>query len=239
MLAARSEQFSRTARNLDALLEFKLAVERRESQQRPFAEFHHCPYIGLIGRQHSRVGCLLHPYADGNQRVDYRGISYYGGMACRTYFCPACRRLPANIKRIVQHLAVNWHGYGMMITETTMLQAIFGEIEQRLRRSIDWPDIHQNSACQQAIREILELKSRWPFRRSFEDGACHYFFSSPAYRRPAIDYAAIGRQSSRYDVLFKELVSSFKRPEELAAAENYLEERFHRIVETAGCQSTP
>jgi hypothetical protein len=58
------------------------------SNNQPFPEFHHCPYVGLIGNELSRVGCLLHPMAEGNTGVDFRGLSYYGGMACRIYFCP-------------------------------------------------------------------------------------------------------------------------------------------------------
>ena len=232
MLAVRRKLFAQTERSLDAILTFKNDVEKRESQQRPYTAFHHCPFIGLIGRRSSRVGCLLHPSAAGNQGVDYRGLSYYGAMACRTYFCPACHRLPANIKRIVQRISISWYWYGMTITEATLLQVIFGEIEQRLQRPIDWIDIRQNSACRKAVSEILMLKSRWPFRSSADNGLCHYFFSSPVLPRPMVDYAIVGKKTSKYDILFRELVSSFDSPADLEEAERYLDGLFDRIVGT-------
>ncbi len=75
MLAARTDAFAEVDRDVDAILSFKREVEAPENQERPFPDFHHCPYIGLVGRNHSRVGCLLHPLAKGNGGVDFRGVS--------------------------------------------------------------------------------------------------------------------------------------------------------------------
>jgi len=101
-LTFRTERFREVPRNTDAIDAFQEQMERREPRQRPYPDFYHCPFLGLVGRQNSRVGCLLHPLADGNQGVDLRGLSFYGGLACRDYFCPSHRNLPPVYKAIIQ-----------------------------------------------------------------------------------------------------------------------------------------
>ncbi|MCP4691168.1 MAG: hypothetical protein GY859_24185, partial [Desulfobacterales bacterium] len=125
MLAARTDAFAGVSRGVEAILSFKKEVEAAENRERPFPDFHHCPYIGLVGRDRSRVGCLLHPLAEGNRGVDFRGLSYYGGMACRVYFCPSCRELPRAHKEIIRETAENWHQYGLIITEAALVMAFF------------------------------------------------------------------------------------------------------------------
>ena len=117
MLARRASAFAALPRTVAALDGFARDIQAGERQDRPFPEFHHCPFIGLIGRRHSRVGCLLHPLAEGNRGVDYRGLSDYGGLACRTYFCPATRVLPARYKSILRIALDDWHLYGLVVTE--------------------------------------------------------------------------------------------------------------------------
>ena len=116
MLARRTRRFfSMSGRDLDAVLSFRKWVEDSEPQERPFPEFHHCPYIGLIGPNLSRPGCLLHPL--GNSGIDLRGISDYGGFACRSYFCPTHDCLSAGIKILIREAARDWFEYGLVITE--------------------------------------------------------------------------------------------------------------------------
>lgn len=67
-------------RTVAGIAAFKARVEADESQQRPFPNFHHCPFLGMIEDESRRVGCLLHPLAHGNYGIDWRGLSYYGGM---------------------------------------------------------------------------------------------------------------------------------------------------------------
>ncbi len=131
LLARRTRRFAgMTGRDLDAVLSFRKWVEDSEPQQRPFAEFHHCPYIGLIGRNLSRPGCLLHPL--GNNGIDLRGISDYGGFACRAYFCPTHDCLSADIKILIRKAARDWFEYGLMITEASLVQAVLDAAGIRL-----------------------------------------------------------------------------------------------------------
>lgn len=106
MLSRRTAAFAHVGRSIGALTDF---AEKQviQLEKGPFPEFHHCPYVGLIGPQQTRIGCLLHPLADGNNGIDFRGLSYYGGMACRIYFCPSCHRLAADEKLIIREAAVD------------------------------------------------------------------------------------------------------------------------------------
>lgn len=223
MLTWRTETFARLPRDIDSILAFKEDLEVREQQKRPFSEFHHCPYIGLVGRKRSRVGCLLHPLAHGNQGIDFRGLSFYGGMACSVYFCPSHYRLPAVFKEIVCEAARDWYLYGLVITETEMLRAFFQDVERRIKRPITREDMLENGKCLEAVREFLELKLYWPFRINSVKGLCNYFFTDKLYPLPTVDYEAIGESTSRYDVILRGLGSHFDSENELRSAENLLD----------------
>lgn len=121
MLRYRTETFARVPRTMDAILAFKAHIEEKENQNRPFPDFHHCPYIGLIGENFARVGCLLHPLGVGNKGIDFRGLSYHGGLACGMYFCPSYRILSEPYKKLIRKSAYNWYSYGLMIGEANSL----------------------------------------------------------------------------------------------------------------------
>lgn len=232
MLAARTDRFAGISRDVDAILAFKREIEAREDGERPFADFHHCPYIGLVGRRRSRVGCLLHPFAEGNRGVDFRGVSFYGGMACRVYFCPSCRELPREYKKIIRETAENWHRYGLIITETNLVEALFGELEKRLDRRIVKKEIVGSRRRTGVIRELLDLKIEWPHRLAPGRELCNYFFEEGLYTKPRIDYREIGARRSRYDAILRELVSTFKSKEELHLAEETLDRLFSRSAQS-------
>ncbi|MFW5639717.1 MAG: hypothetical protein ACOC0H_00945, partial [Thermodesulfobacteriota bacterium] len=132
ILEWRTRAFAEVPRRMDDIWDFMKMVAARENQDRPFPHFHHCPYLGLVGERRSRVGCLLHPLGEGNEGVDWRGLSYYGGMACRTYFCPTYRKLSPERKQVIRALAEDWYGHGLIITEWKLLSALFDEIESRM-----------------------------------------------------------------------------------------------------------
>ena len=69
-LGHRSLIFAKTLRTEAAIDAFAHDMNALENRQRPMEDFHHCPFIGLIGDRFERVGCLLHPLAQGNQGID-------------------------------------------------------------------------------------------------------------------------------------------------------------------------
>jgi hypothetical protein len=230
MLTHRTNTFARIPRDMDSILAYKEEIEARESQKRPFPEFHHCPYIGLVGTKRLRVGCLLHPLAEGNRGIDFRGLSFYGGMACRVYFCPSYYHLPRVLKEIVREAAKDWYLYGLVITETKMLSAFFKEVEKRVNQTITKGDILDNEKCLEAIREFFELKLHWPFRPHPFTGLGNYFFGDGLYPTVSISYEAIGETTSRYDTILKELKSYFNSVNELRRAEDLLDGFIDKIA---------
>ncbi|MBU4013733.1 MAG: hypothetical protein KJ550_09725 [Proteobacteria bacterium] len=230
MLTWRTNTFSHVKREMDAILAFKEKVEDREPQERPFPDFHHCPYIGLVGKKRSRVGCLLHPLLDENKGIDFRGLSFYGGMACRVYFCPTYNNLPAVFKEIVRETASNWYAYGLVITEAKLLNTIFEEVAKRLNRPLTANSLLKNNGCLETVRELLDLKINWPFRRKSSSGPANYFFEDQLYSRPPINYETIGEPVSRHDILLQELESYFNSANDLQAAENLIDRLIHNVI---------
>ncbi len=245
MLTRRTRRFVGMAgqgRDLDTLLSYRKWVEDSEPQQRPLAEFHHCPYIGLIGPNLSRPGCLLHPL--GNNGVDFRGISDYGGVACRSYFCPTHDCLSPDIKILIRKAARDWFDYGLMITEADLVQAFLDATwniaSSPLPTSPRWGERHEglpipdmdSGYYADIIRELMDLKRSWPYRPDPAIGLIHYFFNDRLYARVPVDYAAIGAKPSCYDRIFQELGSGFGSIHELREAEAIVADLLSRMSST-------
>ena len=230
MLAIRTSAFAHVERNVDALTDFarKQVMHHKKG---PFPGFHHCPYVGLIGPQQTRIGCLLHPLADRNNGIDFRGLSYYGGMACRIYFCPSCHRLAADEKRIIREAAVDWHTYGLVITETRLLSAFFKEVVNRLAGRFAVERVVASQTCLDLVNEFLTLKIHWPFRHPQKKNPCNYFFEDRRYRRTEINYRSLGVGGSKFDPFFRSLVSSFDNRRQLHAAEAMLDGLISRVAD--------
>jgi hypothetical protein len=229
-LIDRTERFRDVPRDPDAITDFQVKEERRDPRPRPYPDFYHCPFLGLVGENGSRVGCLLHPLAKGNAGIDYRGLSFYGGLACRDYFCPTYRHLSRNYKDIVRAVCRDWYLYGLVVTEDRLLAAFFNAIEDRLGRSLTAADITQRPAAGRSILDFLELKLDWPYRHVGWHGPGNYFFNDGQYPKPPIDYAHLGAPPSRYDAILHELSSAFNYPNELAQAETLIEDTLERIL---------
>ena len=232
MLTYRTVTFERVPRDMDSILAFMEEIEAEESQTRPFPEFHHCPYIGLVGTKRLRVGCLLHPSANGNKGIDFRGLSFYGGMACRVYFCPTYYHLPKVFKEIVREAARDWYLYGLVITETNMLSSFFKKVARCLGRPITKEDIFANEECRETVREFLELKLNWHFRPNPFNRLGNYFFGDQLYPTPSIDYEIIGEAKSRYDTILRGLRSYFSTANELRRAEDLLDGLIDKLAST-------
>jgi hypothetical protein len=219
MLSRRTRWFADVPRSVAGIDAFKERVAAAESSQRPFPEFHHCVYLGMIEDAGRRVGCLLHPLAAGNAGQDWRGLSYYGGMACRTYFCPSLKKLPARWLAALRASINHWYLHGLIVTERHLLAALFAELERRLARTIDVSDFTSTASSTALMRTLTALKLDWPFRRRNAPGVCNYFFEDGQYQRPPV----VGRHDamgpSRFEAILRELDSELSSADDLAAAE--------------------
>jgi hypothetical protein len=237
LLRERTEQFAGVRREVDAIDAFRLRREAGALEERPFRDFYVCPFLGFIGPGGRRVGCLLHPLAAGNRGVDYRGLSFYGGLACRSYFCPSYRNLDAAYKEIIKAVCTDWYLYGLVTTEDRLLGAIFSEIENRLGRPLRPADLPRHPGLRRSVIELLSLKLDWPFRATGAKGPGNYFFDDGLHPKPTIDYARLGALPSRLDPILRELSSAFERPAELAQAEARVDgllDRILRAVDSGG-----
>lgn len=227
LLNRRTVEFASVPRNIAAIDAFAAKETAQLPEPKPFSDFHHCPYIGFIGSTKNRVGCLLHPMAEGNNGVDYRGMSYYGGMACRDYFCPATRNLAPEIKIMLRNLDADWYIYGLVVTEVTLHQALFAEMEKQTGGGIDSALLDKDDRFTRWCSDLLTLKLNWPFRDP-DRSLCHYLFDDSTHQRPAIDYNRLNVAPSRLDTILRELNSHFASKKDLAEAEFLLDQLFHR-----------
>ena len=238
MLADRTARFERIPREVEAIAEFGRQVRNRRADV-PYPDFHHCPFVGLIGEERTRVGCLLHPLAAGNTGVDYRGLSFYGGMACRVYFCPTHHKLSREIKSAVKESAVDWYEYGLLVTEGKLLESYFSVLEHRLGAPVKAGDILARPEGRQQLRELVRLKIEWPFRRSSAPGLCHYLFDDHLYDRPEATYPPSVDRPSPFDGIFRELGSGFDSEKDLERAEGIVREMIESLAREIGSGRGP
>jgi len=229
MLTERTEAFARVSRTAEAIEAFQKKVEGWTLPKRPFPDFYHCAFLGLIGLNGRRVGCLLHPAAAGNNGIDWRGLSYYGAMACRTYFCPSVRQLPQPHLQILRQAMDHWYPFGLIVTERRLVTIFFREVENRIGRPVTAADFAKGSGPVELLREFAGLKREWPFRRKDAPGPCNYFFENGEYPRPSVQRSGENIPLSRYEAIFKELESAFSSKKDLRAAEGLLDDLFSRL----------
>lgn len=230
LLRQRTDAFSLIPRTVDAIDDFMIDSERLYPTQRPFPQFHHCRFLGLIGEDLQTVGCLLHPMARGNCGKDWRGLSYYGGMACRTYFCPSTRQLPSEYLMILRQSLDDWYLYGLIVTERFFLEEFFRLLEQRIGRKVSETEFPSGSVAAALFKEFAGLKLAWPHRRKDSPGPCNYFFENGEYPRPDVKRNDGSIPVSRYERLFKELESEFFSVRDLHRAESILNSIFDRLT---------
>jgi hypothetical protein len=242
LLSKRTKDFASVLRTEDGIYDFQKRNKGPHRLSRPFPQFHHCPFLGLIGGENSRVGCLLHPAAPGNNGLDYRSLSWYGEQACRTYFCPATNKLPTVYQSILIQTIDNWYDFGLIVTEHALMTAYFKEVESRLGRHIKVIDYTQNIAATDALKEFTELKSiksKWPYRRDDSPGPCNFFFENGLYPRPAVFRASPDIWLSSYEIILRELDTGFSSAKEIAAAELLLDALFLKTERAIVSFSTP
>jgi hypothetical protein len=232
LLRRRTELFGKTARDFDSLIRFKEQVEAIENQERPYPEFHHCPYIGFVGPTLSRPGCLLHPLNTGNDSVDHRGLSDWGGLACATYFCPTCWKLPARYKKILRMCCDTWYIYGLIIPETDMISSYFSLIEQKISCELDASSVFLNDAFKAAVQRFFHLKTTWAHRPEGFNRLGNYFFNDNLYPRFPIDYQRLEAVISDKDEILMALGSEFRTKKELESADQLLSEIIQAAVDS-------
>lgn len=231
LLARRTERFRGVPRTAEAIDAYAREEERREIGPPRWAEVYRCPFLGFTGEDAAMPGCLLHPQAAGNDGVDYRGLSFYGGLACRDYFCPAHRTLRAPWKRILRAAAADWYEYGILVTEHRLLGLFFGEAEARLGRALEEGD---EAAALPAFREFASLALAWPWRDPLQADPGRDPFDDGSRPRPGEGPAPAADPPSRILLLLRELCSHFRSGEDLVSAARRIEAPISRLAGGSG-----
>jgi hypothetical protein len=223
ILSARTDSFATVPRNIDGILAFEKQRLRIEGDHAPTRDFHHCVFVGLIRDEGERVGCLLHPLALNNRGIDWRGLSFYGGAACKFFFCPSYDELDAGIKRLAREVLDDWYEYGLIIPEHRFLTAILDAVESRLGFLPDADDISEDG--KKVLADLMRLKLNWPFRDETTPLAWN-FFSTKNTSRPAL-LTDVGAHDPQLLGIMHELDTL---PEHAARAEKSLREHLEKAV---------
>jgi hypothetical protein len=178
IILERTLAFDKVKREMDDILNFGADEAKRIKAlgKKPFPDFHHCPYSGFIGSDYEKPGCLLHPLSEKNKGIDFRGLSYYGGLACASYFCPTYYKVSPERKAIVRNAFEDSYSYGLIITEHEMINNIFDLIEKKRGTKL-FPHELNNEALIK-LEKILKLKLNWPFSVKNRHPANYFFGDS-------------------------------------------------------------
>ncbi len=223
ILLERTERFADVPRTVDDVLAFEQERLALEGADYPIADFHHCVFVGLIQDGGERLGCLLHPLATGNKGVDWRGLSFYGGAACKLFFCPGYHVGEATWKQVARAVLDDWFDYGLIVPEYRLNQALIGEVEARAGRRID-PN-GMSAEAKAALAELFRLKIDWPFR-TLDTPLAWNFFSTRDTERPDLPNQFFVNAPRIRSVLL-ELQTL---PEHATAGAAMAEERIERVV---------
>lgn len=229
ILTNRSLLFESVTRDMTGFMNYELDISKLESQVNPYPDFHHCPFVGFMGDKIKTVGCLLHPLAKGNNGVDYRGISYYGGMACKGYFCLTCKKLTPRYKKIVRCVINDWYLYGLIVTEWEMLNCLFSEIEQIIKRELIVEEIEKSAFLKSEIMAFWTLKIESIVSQDIQ---ANYFFEDQKYNLPKMNYPLFNLAVSKYDAIIRCFRFKLKCASALKKAETVIKTKIQQIAES-------
>lgn len=173
-LARRTEIFRHTDRAPDALDEYRNSILRSEAAAPLDDVIHVCEFTGFLDSGNALVGCMLHPYSQGNANVDLRGMCHYGSMACKTFYCPAWQELSPSVKQAVVEAIDDWHLYGLVITDVDFLLSVFDFLEHNAQETV-FPLRVLSESPLPVFQEILSWKCEWPFAGNSRTRKSRYY----------------------------------------------------------------
>jgi hypothetical protein len=228
-LRARTDEFARTRRTLEGILNFSERIKEKEKSQLLDPEFYSCEFVGFLNEEETRVGCMLHPLAHGNGGKDWRGLSFHGAMACQGFFCRSYRELSTIQKEIVLSSVNDWFLFGLVISDADFIHGFFSLLAENL---IDTGTLLRPAPAK-LVHEFFYWKIDWPYRNS---GARPKSIASRASLGTREDIP--GQEPEKQalapvDQIFVSLSSKFSSPAERLRAEekvNRLLDRLCKVV---------
>jgi len=188
-LRGRTALYRNTPKTPEGLAAFSARICAQEDQAKRYEVIYCCEYIGFIGEDERRVGCLLHPAV--NDGVDWRDVSFYGRELCAGHFCPSYYYLSRNEKLALFSLLDDWYLYGLVITDIDLVKTFFREISNELGEEPP-ARLFNVSPLKEVARDFFNLKLSWPFRSPEVNRFGKYYFDGSQYMIHHIDYELLG-----------------------------------------------
>lgn len=157
-----------------------------------------CPLLGFLDAGETRIGCLAHPAVTGG--TDLRDCGVYDAAICESFLCPSFSWLTEEEAEIAEAATLGepWL-YGLVVTDVPFLRAVLGAVADGAGARVERRHL-RDDRFRAALRRLLELKEELA---PGSEGLFGAFAAGPGGedlpRR--IDYAAIGRERSRYDAI--------------------------------------
>jgi hypothetical protein len=178
LLIKRTFAFRKISRTVDAISDFSEVSRTGLGIRQWDPEIHVCEYTGFVDDSCKTVGCMLHPHAPGNNGIDFRGLCYYGSMACKAFFCPAASEIDETYVTIVNKLITDWHLYGLVATDINFLNALFALIEMMAEGPIA-AEAMLRAEPSAMLMKVLGWKTSWPFaEKSAKRRSSYYLIRS-------------------------------------------------------------
>lgn len=241
-LRRRTDLFRKTVREPTDIPGFSKAVRDREDARKRYEVIHCCEYVGFLGAEEKRVGCLLHPAQNSGR--DMRDASFYGRELCDGHFCPSYSYISRAEKLALLEILDDWYLYGVCITDIDLVKEFFRLVSENTGE-MPAPGRFRHPALREQARRFFELKLAWPFRAEAANRFGKYSFDGAEYSIHSIDYGALGCQTSRFDKIFLSLQSDFQSRDDVRRAEEIIRkhlesvgDRYRALVET-GCTRSP
>lgn len=223
-LRARTKEFASTERNLAAIQRFSEKTIQNEQSRLFDPEFYSCEFVGFLDIRETRVGCMLHPLAQGNQSIDWRGLSFHGAMACQGFFCRSYRELSSAEKWVILATIHDWYLYGMVISDADYARVFFRLAAERVGRQID-PEKLVAPPASGLVHEFFHWKIDWPYRNHAPNPKpCSASIASCAKQ-----VIHSQRSPALMDLMFGCLDSKFKSRAERRCAEQKVDQLFSRL----------
>ncbi len=173
-LALRTSLFSDIDRSPDAIQSFERYIIAIEGEECLDSEIHVCRFVGFLDPLCRTVGCLLHPSAQGNAGQDWRGLCYYGSLACKTFYCDAWHAIPHRYLTIVSNFIHDWHLWGLVVTDAEFVICLLSLLETALQATLD-PALLRNDSVKDMMISMLRWKDEWPFANGSAQRRSRYY----------------------------------------------------------------
>lgn len=186
-----------------------------------------CPLLGFLDAGERRVGCLAHPKVTGGP--DLRDCGVYDATICESFLCPSFSFLSEEEAAIAEDATGGdaWL-YGLVVTDVPFLQAVLAAVADGAGARVERRHL-AHDPFRSALRRLLALKEELA---PGSEGLFGAFAAGPGGEdRPrTIDYAAIGRERSRYDVILLCAGADPRSGNDLDALEAEVRRRLDRAV---------